>query len=112
MSESDISEFDPAEEDMIMEEIRRLKEEACSRRPTPRLRKVISLNKFVHEFEWLDTKHTAWFMNKTSKLCHQRLMAEMRREEEIKVKRQTRGTEQPPAESLAQCQVFLPRLSM
>ena len=66
----------------IMEGIRRVQVEACSRQPKQLVKKVITMGRFVNEFEWLDTKHTQWFMDNTVKVFHKNLMADMRREAE------------------------------
>ncbi|XP_063691216.1 uncharacterized protein LOC134823615 [Bolinopsis microptera] len=66
----------------IMEGIRRIQVEACSRQPKQLVKKVITMGRFVNEFEWLDTKHTQWFMDNTVKVFHKNLMADMRREAE------------------------------
>ena len=58
-----------SEKAIIMEKIRRIKDEACARKATYKPRLVVT-NSFVHEFEWLDFKHSRWFMEKTSKKYH------------------------------------------
>ena len=66
----------------IMEGIRKIQVEACSREPKQLDKKVITMGRFVNEFEWLDTKHTQWFMDKTVKIFHKNLMQEIRRDAE------------------------------
>ncbi|KAL5248790.1 hypothetical protein ACHWQZ_G017843 [Mnemiopsis leidyi] len=66
----------------IMEGIRKIQLEACSRQPRKLEKKVITMGRFVNEFEWLDTKHTQWFMDRTVKIFHKNLMQEIRKEAE------------------------------
>ena len=63
----------------IMEGIRKIQVEACSREPKKLAKKVITMGRFVNEFEWLDTKHTQWFMDKTVKIFHRNLMIDVDR---------------------------------
>lgn len=76
---------------LIMKEIRRIKEDACSRQPKKFVKKVISLNRFVNEFEWLDTSYTQWFMEKTSRIFHGELMAEISRKEKSDGRLKSKG---------------------
>ena len=86
-----MSRFETRTSGMIMKQLRRIKEDACCREPKKVVKKVISLNKFVNEFEWLDTRYTQWFMEKTSKSFHGKLMEELRRKEESKRRLKSQG---------------------
>lgn len=89
VSESEVSHSEESQPDSILEDVRRMKLQACARQPTPKLRTVTE-NKFVHQFEWLDTLHTKWFMEKASKTFHAKLMSEMRQSSDRKPGQQRR----------------------
>eukprot|EP00116_Pleurobrachia_bachei_P008757 sb/3469019/ len=66
-----------SDQNPLITQLRAIKDDYCSIEPVPFAKKPVKMDRFVHEFEWLDTKHTEWFMEKTIKLYHRNLMYKM-----------------------------------
>ena len=87
-SEASLSVSEPG--DPILEELRRIKDEACARRPRRFVKKQIAVNRFVNDFEWLDNRQTKWFMEKTIKVFHEKLMSGVELEMKLKKEKDLR----------------------